>query len=259
MSENISMFADERKNFIVNFINKNHKVRVNTLCELLKVSPATIRSDLRELEKNDLLKRTHGGAISNSKTAYELELVQKAQENLTEKTAIGFVNDRDSISVDTGTTTFEFVKLLGQKNDLTVVTNDLGIATYLENNSNSKIILTGGVIRNGYNCLGGPLAVNSIETINVDKAFIGTSGLCIGKGATTPSLEIIGIKKKLMEIANEVILLCSSDKVGKVSLASFASLDDFDTIITDDGINNEKIDELRLADIDIVIAETKDI
>ena len=110
------MFAEERKHMIVDLVNKNIKTTVNNLCEEFSVSPATIRNDLRELEEAGLLKRTHGGAISNIKANYEPNAYQKEIEHVNEKKAIAkraaqYVHEGDTIALDTGTTTFELAKL----------------------------------------------------------------------------------------------------------------------------------------------------
>ncbi|MEG2520693.1 MAG: DeoR/GlpR family DNA-binding transcription regulator [Christensenellaceae bacterium] len=106
-----SIFAEERKHLIVDLVNKNVKTTVINLCERFGVSPATIRNDLRELEEAGLLKRTHGGAISNTKANYEPNAYQKEVENVEEKKMIAkyaakYVQEGDTIVLDTGTTTF---------------------------------------------------------------------------------------------------------------------------------------------------------
>ena len=118
---------------IVELINKEIKTTVANLCEKFSVSPATIRNDLRELELAGLLKRTHGGAISNRKASFELNSYQKEVENLEKKAAVAkaaiqYVQDGDIIAIDTGTTTLELAKLLVGRRNITVVTNDLEIA-----------------------------------------------------------------------------------------------------------------------------------
>ena len=105
-----SVFAEERKHLIVELVNKQVKTTVAQLCDEFKVSPATVRNDLRELEFAGLLKRTHGGAISNRKTNYEPTFYEKLVERIDEKRAIAeaaaaMVQDGDTVAIDSGTTT----------------------------------------------------------------------------------------------------------------------------------------------------------
>ena len=88
MKKEDNMFAEVRKQMIVDVVNRETKITVSKLCEQFDVSPATIRNDLRELEEAGLLKRTHGGAICNRKTTYEPNAYQKEVEHVAQKQAI---------------------------------------------------------------------------------------------------------------------------------------------------------------------------
>ncbi|MBQ3274679.1 MAG: DeoR/GlpR transcriptional regulator, partial [Christensenellaceae bacterium] len=110
------MFAEIRKQMIVDFVNQKSNVTLGELCEKFSVSPATVRNDLRALEKEGLLKRTHGGAISIRKVTYEPNAYQKEIEHVSEKkmiaeVAFSMIEKGDSIALDTGTTTFELAKM----------------------------------------------------------------------------------------------------------------------------------------------------
>ena len=131
------LFSEERRNRIVELIRERKKLTVNQLCELLDVSAATVRGDLRDLDREGLLVRTHGGAIERSRASFEQISSQRSTERLAEKQAIAraaetFVEDGDTILLDTGTTTLELARRIGVDRRLTVVTNDLEIARVLE-------------------------------------------------------------------------------------------------------------------------------
>lgn len=242
---NTPLFAEERKRKILQMLSVQSKIYVSKLCEDFGVSQVTIRSDLQELEQTGLLKRTHGGAIPVSKASYEPSSVVKEVSHRDEKQrialkAVEFVEPGDTICLDTGTTTYEMAKCLAGKRRLNVITNDLQIALYLEANlEESSIIVLGGTMRRGLHCMVGPVAINSIRKLNVDKAFMATNACTPEKGFTTPSLEQAEIKQALMSIASQTIMLADSSKFGKVSLASFAKLGDVDKLITDSGLYPE--------------------
>ena len=244
------LFAEERKSKILELLNENSKLVVPDLCEYFGVSPATVRNDLRELENGGLLKRTHGGAILNTKTGYELNSYQKEVKNLAAKQAIArfavnLVEDGDTIAIDTGTTTLEFAKLLTSKKGITAVVNDIDIARQLEENSDANIILAGGMLRRNFHCTVGPIAQKALEGLSVDKAFIAANGVTVKRGLTTPDLTQSEVKKAMINITSEIIVLCDSSKIGNVAFSQVVSLDKVNRLITDDGAEERELQEFR--------------
>ncbi|MEF9988985.1 MAG: DeoR/GlpR family DNA-binding transcription regulator [Christensenellaceae bacterium] len=255
-----SIFAEERKHLIVELVNKNVKTTVINLCERFGVSPATIRNDLRELEEAGLLKRTHGGAISNTKANYEPNAYQKEVENVEEKKMIAkyaakYVQEGDTIVLDTGTTTFELAKLLVNYNDLTVITNDLQIAAFLERNAKANIIMAGGAVRRNFHCTAGQKAIDTISDLNADKCFLGANGVSIARGVTTPNIDTAYVKTKLVELGAEVILLVDSTKIEKANFVRFADLAQIDILITDEHANSEYVEKIEEKDVLVEIAK----
>ena len=255
-----NIFAEERKHLIVDLINREVKTTVAELCEKFSVSPATIRNDLRELEFAGLLKRTHGGAISNKKASFELNYYQKEVENIEHKIAIGraaakYVQDGDIIAVDTGTTMFEFAKVIAYDKAIKVVTNDLQIALYLEKYSEISTILTGGMVRRNFHSTVGPIALDSIKGLNVDRSFMAANGVHVTRGITTPNIEQAQVKQALVAAADEVILLVDSSKLGKASFVKFADFSNVDLIITDSDVSAEILSDLKKNGINIEVAE----
>ncbi|HOV62615.1 MAG TPA: DeoR/GlpR family DNA-binding transcription regulator [Spirochaetia bacterium] len=237
--EKDQMFAEERKVEIVEYVNHQKKATVGELCERFKVSGATIRNDLRELEHSRLLIRTHGGAMINSKTGFELVAKDKEVQNLDLKqriarAAMDYIEDGDTIVVDTGSTTIELVKLLIKKNKhVTVVTNDLVIAMELEESPNMNIVLVGGKVRKKYHCTVGALGKDMLKGLTVDKAFMAANSFSPQKGATTPDLQQAEMKTLMLGLAAKVYLLADSTKIGKNSFAQFAPVEQIDCLITD--------------------------
>lgn len=251
-----NMFAEERKRTIVDLVNQDIKVTVNNLCDVFHVSSATIRNDLRELEQAKLLKRTHGGAISNTKTSYELNAYQKEAKNVEEKKAIAqlalqHIQEGDTIALDTSTTTFELAKLLVSFEHLTVVTNDLQIAFFLEQYSRAGIIMAGGLIRRDFHCTAGQKALETLKDLNVDKAFIAANGISFKRGITTPNISNAEVKSKLISIADEVILLADNTKFGTSTFVKFADFEEIDLICTNCQLSAEYLDEFKKLEIPI--------
>lgn len=255
---NSSMFAEERKLKIVEILNHNKKVTVAELCEVFDVSSATIRNDLRELDESGQLIRTHGGAIIKTKASFEPDSTQKRDLNVVEKqriaqVAINLIEDGDTIILDTGTTTLELAKLLNQKKNLTVVTNDFYIASVIEEFDTIHIILMGGIVKKKFHCTVELPGKETLAGLRVDKAFVGTNSLSLENGATTPDVTLAATKKHMIASASKVILLCSNKKVGKTSFAQFASVDQIDTLVIDE-IREKMKKELEEYDIDVIEA-----
>ncbi len=255
-----SMFAEERQHMIVELVNREVTATVEALCDHFHVSPATIRSDLRELEDRGLLKRTHGGAISNSRAGFEPDSYQKEIARIAEKRAIALeavrrIRDGDTIALDTGTTVFELAQLLPRFRDLTVVTNDMQIASFLERESSAHILLAGGMIRTNFHCTVGPLTLSSLEGLNVDKAFIACNGITLKSGVTTPNMDLARVKERLIAIASEAYLLADSSKLGKTSFVQFGAVQHFAALITDSGIDPADVQAITEAGVQVLLAQ----
>lgn len=257
------IFAEERKRKIIEILNMQEKVLVPDLSELFQVSSATIRSDLNELEKEGMLKRTHGGAIRILKKSFEPNYQEKEIKYLSDKIeiskkALDFIEDQDVIILDTGTTTYQLAKQLIENNDkyITVITNDLEIALLLESSDKIQIILLGGMLRKGLHCMVGPFSMKVLEGINADKAFMATNGIDIQKGLTTPDINQAELKKNMIKISTEIYLLADTAKLGKSSFAQFATLKDLDKLIINSRKGNENyINRIEEIGVDVISAE----
>ena len=235
---NDTMFAEERKLKILDRLNQNKKVTVTELVHLFKVSSATVRSDLRELNDKGQIIRTHGGAIIETGAGFEPDTEQKRDLDLAAKQqiagiAIDLINNGDTVIFDTGTTTLELAKLLNQRHRITAVTNDFEITRVLEDMNSISVVMLGGELRKNFHCTVGAAGINMLAQLSVDKAFMGTNSLSISKGASTPNIQQAEIKKAMIASAKKVILLCSNRKLGRDSFAHFASLDQIDSLIID--------------------------
>ncbi|MUG71528.1 DeoR family transcriptional regulator [Paenibacillus validus] len=254
-----SLFSEERKNEIVKLINTKGKVLVPELVQHFKVSPATIRNDLRDLETLKLIKRTHGGAISieTPKVGFEPFYQQKMvehieQKRLIAKAALDFIEEGDIIILDTGTTTLELAKMLTNMN-ITVIVNDIDIARCLEDYPNIQVVLIGGNLRKKFRSTVGPFALKMLSEINVDKVFLAANGFSFNRGCTTPDINQAEIKKKFVEISNEAILLCDSSKIGKTSFVHFASASEITTLVTDQGIAQSDLEQATSLGIKVIV------
>jgi DeoR family fructose operon transcriptional repressor len=255
------LFAEERRAEIVRMVNDSKKVLVPDLIEHFKVSPATIRGDLRDLEAAGLIKRTHGGAIPSgfAKVGFEPDAVAKNVSHLEEKRRLArkaaeLVEDGDIIILDTGTTTLELARQLRDKSNVTVIVNDMAIALCLEPFDGINVIVIGGTLRKNFHCTVGPFAANVLSELNVDKVFLGTNAFSAQKGCTTPDINQAEIKKIMVRIASQTIVLCDSSKFGKNSFVQFAHPQEVDLLVTDSGIDKKLLEELNELGVDVLVA-----
>jgi len=235
-----ALFAEERRQRILELVERRRKATVAELCREFQVSSATIRNDLRDLHGNGALVRTHGGVMLRSRTGLEPDSIQKQVQNLEAKrriaeAALGLIEDGDTILLDTGTTTLELARLLHHRRNLTVVTNDLPIALTLEEYESLNVVVMGGVLRRRFHCtmLFGSSWSGVLAGLTVDKGFFGVNCLSFEKGATTPDLRQAETKQLMTRMAVSVILLCDRSKFDHSSFARFAALEEIGTIVTD--------------------------
>lgn len=239
------MFAQERQGQILEMLRQNKRVSNTELIKKFGVSGTTIRIDLTELEQKGLLKRTHGGAILKEDPVFGEDSISSRKEKnkgakeLIAQKARKEIRDGDTILLDSGTTALELAQLLYDVRELTVITNDLQIALRLQKCPEIHLILLGGRVRTSFECTVGGMGIRSLGELSVDKVFMTTNALSIQKGATTPNLDNAEIKREMMKIGNRRYLLCDSSKIGTKTVCSFAKINEFDIVISDDDIEPE--------------------
>lgn len=235
------MLSIKRLEEISKILEREGSVDVNSLCEQFKVTGKTIRQDLNKLEKMGILERRHGGAVLKQNGSRVFPIKQRKQKNLEEKKKIAkaafkYIEERDIIILDGGSTNFELAKILGDK-QIIVITNDLMIAGELHDKENVTLYLTGGKLRReGVFTFLGRDAEKMVQKYNANKLFLGTSALDFEQGLMVFSAEEADIKRAMINSAKEVICLADYSKFHQLAFTSFASLDDLDILITDNRI-----------------------
>lgn len=247
----------ERRDSIIKIIQKNGKVRVDTLSDKFDVSSVTIRNDLDFLEKKGIVHRTHGGALLR-KSVYEdpsleekQQLYRKEKQRIGEK-AVELIKDGDSILLDSGTTAMEIAQRLNGKKNLTVMTNAINLALKLGNLDSMSVMLTGGLLRKESFSLVGPEAEATISNYYFDKLFLGVDGLDINFGLTTPNPMEAQLNRIMVERAQQVIAITDSSKFGRHSFSYICDVDVISTLITDTNISVEFERELLRRNIDVI-------
>jgi DeoR/GlpR family transcriptional regulator of sugar metabolism len=218
---------------------------------------------LNALDGQGLLRRVHGGAVTNLGRSYEPPFQLRATKNREVKVAIGqqaagLIYDGDSIALDVGTTTLEIVRGLKGKRNLTIITNCLQIANLvvdmLSLETEARLIVTGGIVRPRELSMIGALPERVYQEFHVDKAFIGIAGISLEDGLTEYNIEDSQVKKILLRSAREKIIVADSSKFGVTAFANVAPLSAVDKIVTDAGAPVEMVEQIRKLGVEVIYA-----
>jgi DeoR/GlpR family transcriptional regulator of sugar metabolism len=251
----------ERRKRILEYIQENRSAKIEELAVILDVSEATVRRDLAVLDTEGLVNRTHGGAVlPELSTAFELLYSEKRMLFPDEKRLIGIeaasmVADGETLILDSGSTTYEIAKNLTGHKNLTIITYDLFIASTISYDPSTTVIVTGGVKREGFNIVIGPIAEEFLRQVRVNKAFVGVDAVDAVHGVTNATFIEVSIKRLIIESASEVILAADHSKFGKVALAKVCALNQIHHIITDSAVDGAVIQELQRAGVQISVVK----
>ncbi|RVU97783.1 DeoR/GlpR transcriptional regulator [Coriobacteriales bacterium OH1046] len=253
MAAGVNKLAVERRRRICELLTENGSVTTSELCSLLDVSPVTVRNDLSFLELEGKLVRVHGGAAATSRTTTIAPPKNRQPVNNDAKRTIARfaclrVHNGDSLFVDSGTTTYEFLRMLSGKHDLTIVTNDIRVADLADTTlAKASIIFLGGNYRPSHQLTYGVFATMAIEMIRVDSAFMCPKGYVIGQGCMTEHETSAPVKSAGVRHASHRYLLMDTSKINKNSFLTFATLSDFDEVILEGDPGEEFLQEARMA------------
>lgn len=253
------MHSDQRHRIILELLDKNEAISVVEVAACLDVSEMTVRRDLDVLESRGLLKRVHGGAVSIRGRSYEPSYVIRSNLHNEAKTRIGqlaatLIADGDSIALDVGTTTLEVARALTDKRGLTVLTPSIHIAEFLSRFPEVRVIVSGGILRPGEMSLVGGLTERNFAEFFVDKLFLGIGGIDIKAGLTEYNLEDAQVKRTMIGIAKEVIVVADASKMGQVAFAAVAPLNVVNKIVTDNEISEAFLIQLQQAGVEVLVA-----
>ena len=256
LNGNQKELAPRRLDNLRELIRGKGVIRIEEICSQLRVSPATVRRDLDQLEESGAIRRVHGGAVSVESRLEEPLFDDKASIAAREKhhiaeAALQFVEPGDTIYLDGGSTVLEFAQLLHDRTNLTVVTNSLRAAHELAGRG-PRLILIGGELRRLSQTMVGPLTRCVLRELHVDKAFMGTIGLSLKEGMTTTDPGEAYTKELVMSQARLVILLADSGKAGKVAFARAGRLENIHALVTDKQLDKHFAKELTKKGIKLV-------
>jgi DeoR family transcriptional regulator of aga operon/DeoR family fructose operon transcriptional repressor len=245
----------------MDLLEQEGSVKVEMLADLFSVSQVTIRKDLTELEELGLVQRTYGGAAFSHRSRFNISFLERLQLRRPAKDAIAqaalqFIHEGDSLILDAGSTTLSLAQaLIGKYRSLFIITTSVPVALELAQ-AGYEILLVGGQVRNHSLALIGPVAIRTLESHHADRAFIGSSGVTLTHGHSTPNPLDAESKRAIIRSADESYVLVDSSKFGHACLATFAMAEDIDLTITDSAINPSILEDFRRNRFAIETVET---
>lgn len=259
------MLGFERKTEIFNLLEKNGKIAVSSLADKFGVCKETIRRDLRELEINNILKRTHGGAFIESPALRNqdefpvaIREIQRHEEKLAIcRKAAALINDGDAIFVDNSSTTIFLIRSIPRNLHVCIITNSLKVLleAVQVKNPNLRFICLGGELKESNMSFSGMIPQKVAHDYYPSKVFLSCAGINEQQMLTDSSAAEVDTKKLMIERSQKVFVLADYTKFSAIGHVYLADLSAVDCIITDDKTDIAALGYLRKHNIELVVVE----
>jgi DeoR family fructose operon transcriptional repressor len=252
------MYAVERRQEIATLVQERGRSDVTELASRFGVTPETIRRDLTDLEQRRFLRRVHGGAISIHRFASEPAIAEKAAAMAAEKAAIAaaavsFVPDHGSVALDAGTSTLALARIFPER-ELTLFTHSVAVALELAERRELQIYVIGGRMRARTLANVDDWAIRQLADLRVDVAFVGTNGISVERGLSTPDPSEAAVKRALCLAAEQTVILADHTKFAQGSVVRFAATEELDVLISDAGLSEADRRALEETGVEVVLA-----
>ncbi len=250
--------AEKRTNLVLNYIKQNKEVTLRELCRLFPIyNEMTLRRDLILLEKNGYIKRFRGGArlCEDSMTEF-YHYQRRSASSLAAKQYIALraaqlLEDSSSVYFDAGTTMLELARILPDMR-LFITTNDPAILFEGLHKDHVEVLMTGGSLNKSVHSLSGPVALGTLDQINIDTAFVGAAGFSATHGFTNALYNECELKKKVISVSKKVIMLLDSTKFSKSLPYTFALPQQVSTLVTDQPLPEDLAQAAKAANIEVI-------
>ncbi|HSV86902.1 MAG TPA: DeoR/GlpR family DNA-binding transcription regulator [Levilinea sp.] len=252
-----NLYPEIRRQDMLKRINLQGQVAVTDLASEYGVSEVTIRADLQALADQNLLMRTHGGAVAMSRVP-ELSLNLRRQQQPLEKASIGAaaaaqIHNGEAVFLDTSSTALSIIPYLNNHRDITVITNSLAVSQTLVDMPGITVVMSGGTLQRDTLSLVGVEGLELLHKYNIQKAFLGAHGISDPEGLTDVSAAEAEVKQQIVRICRTVVAVLDSTKWGRAGLASFARLDELDMIITSGNPPQNLLNKAKSLEVKVII------
>lgn len=232
---NPNMLKEERHQKILNEVLLRNRILINDIAEQLDVSVDTVRRDVKELDKKQLLKKVHGGAISLGFTSNKnlVEVYDINEKQLIARKAVDLIVDGSAIFIDGGTTCMELAKAIPNNKRITCFTLSLHIAMELAHKEGVDLIFIGGKVSKVSHMSISAGAINELSQITFDQSFIGTGYIDVLHGLSEFNWEVVQIKRAIIKSSKKTTLLCVSKKFNSQQKYKCVNVNAITTIVTE--------------------------
>jgi len=255
------MYAEERQQAMASLVGEHGRLSVAAIADRFGVTTETVRRDLSTLERIGLVRRVHGGAVPASSLAViESGLGERDQANTAEKELIAkaaldeLPPPGGTVLIDAGSTTARFASLLPRDHRLVVLTHAVPIAARLAGLPHIDLYLLPGRVRTTTQAAVGSDTVRALGRLRVDVAFLGTNGITVEHGLSTPDHDEAAAKRAMVHAARRAVCLADSSKIGTETAIRFADLEEIDVVVTDGGTSPDARAALEDVGVEVVVA-----
>lgn len=229
--------AFDRQQRILGYVRSEGRAVVSEIADMFAISPATLRRDLRALEAQRLIVRSYGVFYPTDIGRYETPLEHRHKAKTQERVAIAeaataMMADVGTVFIDEGALPEDLIGPMRRLNRMTVVTRSVTVAAELGRHSDHDVIIVGGRLRPATMGTVDKWATAMLAELNVDLAVMGTNGVSIERGLTTPDPTVAAAKTAALQAARQCVLVCEHTRFGVASFAKFGELDQVTWVVT---------------------------
>lgn len=228
------MFKDERQHWILDKLNTQKKVSLVILSQELNVSYDSIRRDIIELEEKGLLKKVHGGAISNTYLPVRVRQaigIPNTEISAIAKKAQRLFSNGQTILMDGGTTNLYIAEQLPRTLELTIITNSTQLATSLVNHPKVDVILLGGTFHKRSQITMGSETSAQLQHFKADLFFMEVVGIHPFSGLTIRHYEESQLKRQMMAVSEKTVVCATEGNINNVEAYQICHFTDINTMI----------------------------
>ena len=245
------MTVTERRDLIVNLVERVPQVSVGDLASRFGVTDVSIRRDLTTLEEQGRLRRIHGGAVAATRRQARDVFALRERFAHDEKRRIGvaaasLVSPGDVVVFDSGTTVAQVAVHVGRPSQrasaLTIVTSSLPVLDEVSRWDGPHLICLGGLYLSEHEALVGPQTVAALRDLSRDIAFIGCDGLTVRAGLTTPHVLVAEVGAVIAAGARRVVVVADASKIGRQGFTPIVPLSGVDVLVTNVGADPVEVE-----------------
>jgi DeoR/GlpR family transcriptional regulator of sugar metabolism len=254
---------NERQQKILQMLQQRSSLSISELSQLFEVTPMTIRRDVDSLVEMDKVIRVHGGVMVKELPKPERE-EYRATTHIEQKKAIAryackLVSERQTLFIDTGSTTLELAKLLVDFHNITVITNSINVLSVLASSPGINLIGLGGAVYTGARSFIGQFAEAAMKRFYCDIAFLGMRSVSVDEGLTEQNFFEADLKQLIMKQSRRKVLLVDSSKFLRLSPIQVAPVTEVNDIVTDEGLSSDIVTAIDVLGVKVHLARGQEL